>query len=229
MTGIVVLGTLSLFTLLVTVLEPSNFAELSVDLLKGRLSVKKATPENVEETLKAVADQNVIERNDGGQSVETLRALVASVEHKDTSARTDADYLALATDAWRAKNNDDAMRYVYVGLDRPASDTRITAALYSRLGSIEVDLGLNVQAERHYLRAIDIDPRFEWAHNNLGVLQFNLERSDEAEASYREAIRLNPEYIDAHNNLGLLLKKLGKNKEAEEMFARAKELKQTQK
>ncbi len=148
---------------------------------------------------------------DGGQSAETLRPLVASVEHKDSSIRTDADYLALATDAWRANNTDDAMRYAYAGLERPASDKRITAALYSSLGVIEVELGLNVQAEQHYRRAIGIDPRFALTHNNLGFLQFNLKGFDEAEASYREAIRLTPDDVEVFTNLGKLLKKTRKN------------------
>jgi len=219
--GIIVLGVVVVFLLFVTVVDPSLFDKFSMGLAKGELSFSKATPENVDETLKAVADQEAIERKDGGQSAETLRPLIASVVHKVSSARTDADFLALATDAWRANNTDDAMRFVYAGLERPASDTRITAALYSRLATIEDDLGLKVQAEQHYRRAIAIDSRFVVAHNNLGNHLRIMKHFDEAETSLREAIRLDLNFPPAHYNLGILLTDMKRFDEAEASYREA--------
>jgi len=214
------LGILSALSLVLMTLDLSRIVEISLSVSKGELSVK-ASPENVDETLKAVADQEAIGQKDGGQSAETLRPLVASVEHKDNSARTDADYLTLATDAWRAKKFDDAMRYVYVGLERPASDTRITAALYSRLGTVEHDLGLYEKAIKHCQDSIDIDPNFAPAFSNLGNPLTIMERFEEAETAYREAIRLDPDLTMAHNNLGFLQFNSGQFEEAETSYREA--------
>ena len=60
-------------------------------------------------------------------------------------------------------------------------------------------------AERHYSRAIAIDPEEGDAHNNLGVLLENKEDYDGAEQHFRRAIAIDPEEGDAHYNLGVLL------------------------
>lgn len=197
------LGVLSVFALLVTVVDLGRFANISVDVGKGKIT---ASQETVELTLQANTDQEKIERKDSGEAAPSLTPLAIEAQHKGSAERTDADYLSLATDAWRAKKFDDALKFAYAGLDRPASDPRITAALYSRLGAIERALGQSERAERHYHRAIEIDPNFSSAHNNLGAILYITGKPVEAEAAYREAIRLDPENVTAQNNLELLLK-----------------------
>lgn len=177
---IITFAVLFALSIIVTVFNPS---ELSLNMLKGELSMKTATPEQVAETLKTDAEMEKIERKDGEGADNKPSPLAEEAKHKSALERTDADYLTLATDAWRVENFDDALRFAYAELERPASDKRITAGLYSRLGAIERNLRLTEHAERHYRRALDISPDFSGAHNNLGILLKATERPAEAEAA----------------------------------------------
>jgi len=217
---ILVVATLCLVSLLATVLDISRLTEAKVNLAKGELLIK-ASPESVDLALKADAEQNAISQNHKDQPAATLIPLIETARHKDASIRTDADYLSLATEAWRAKNTENAMRYVYAGLERPISDNRITAALYSRLGTIETDIGLVELAEKHCRDAIRIDPGYDGAYSNLGNVLFKLTRFDEAEQAYRDAIRIDPNNTAPHNNLGILHSKLKRFDEAEQAFRHA--------
>lgn len=207
--AVIVLGVLVLFCLLLTVFDASLIKKLSINVKDGKISVIIAPPEDVKLALKANAEQDKMDGKDGGEAAPSLTPLVEDAKHKESAERTDADYLTLATDAWRAENTDDALRFAYAGLERPPSDKRITAALYSRLGTIEDDLKHPEQAERHCRRAIEIDSGFTGAHNNLGLL-LSPDRPEEAEAAYREALRLDPNFADAQHNLDLLLTKMKK-------------------
>ena len=61
-------------------------------------------------------------------------------------------------------------------------------------------------AERHYRRAIEIDPKHADAHCNLGLLLKNKRQDyDGAEKHYRKALEIDPKHDGAHNNLGVLL------------------------
>lgn len=215
--AVVVLGVLVLFCLLLAVFDASLIKKLSINVKDGEISVIIAPPEQVDETLKASAEQDKLDGKDDGEAAPSLTPLVEEAKHKESAERTDADYLTLATNAWRAENTDDALRFAYAGLERPPSDKRITAALYSRLGTIEDDLKLPEQAERHCRRAIEIDSGFTGAHNNLGLL-LSPDRPEEAEVAYREAIRLDPEIAVTHYNLGILLAKGDRLEEAEAAY-----------
>jgi len=217
-TPIITFAVLFALSLVVTVFDPSRLSELSLNFLKGELVLKTATQEQVDETLKADAEMERDERKDGEGTDKQPSPLAEEAKHKSFSQRTDADYLTLATDAWRAKNYADALRFAYAGLERPASDKRITATLNSRLGTIESALGLTEQAEQHYRHALEIDPGFAGGYNNLGIFLEQTKKVKEAEAVYRDAIRLDPGLAMAHSNLGLLLSATDRLKEAEAAY-----------
>lgn len=81
------------------------------------------------------------------------------------------------------------------------------AAAYEKLGDL-------AHAEKAYVKATEVNPKFVYAHNNLGLLYEQTNRPDKAEAIYREAMAQVPEYNYARLNLGSLLQGQGRLEEA---------------
>ena len=73
------------------------------------------------------------------------------------------------------------------------------------------------------MKAVELDPRMEQAHNELGLLHLGDRRFAQAETALKKAVELNPQYAEAHNNLGVLYGNQGRNQEAERHFQRAVE------
>ena len=69
--------------------------------------------------------------------------------------------------------------------------------------------------------ALQIQPRFEAAHNNLGLALVQKGSLDEAITHYQSALQSDPDYADAHNNLGTALVQKGRMAEALTHFQRA--------
>jgi tetratricopeptide (TPR) repeat protein len=65
-----------------------------------------------------------------------------------------------------------------------------------------------------YKKAIELNPKFAWAHNNLGNALLDKGQVDEAVACLKKAIELNPKYAVAHYDLGVALRKQRKLEEA---------------
>ncbi len=86
------------------------------------------------------------------------------------------------------------------------------------------NLGRNEEAEKHYKRALEIDPDDAEAHYNYAILLQNLGRKKEAEKHYKRALEIDPEYAAAHYNYAILLEELGRKKEAEKHYKRALEI-----
>lgn len=85
------------------------------------------------------------------------------------------------------------------------------AAEYLQKG--ELDL-----AQRHLLRALEINPKSAEAHNIMGALMERDGDPKQAEDHYRKAIALKDDYPQAHFNYGVLLYKQGRYAEAEKQF-----------
>ena len=81
-----------------------------------------------------------------------------------------------------------------------------------------------VNAKVHYLRALELNPRYFDALNNLGVLLAGKGDWQEAERIYHWLLEERPDSDILHYNLGLLLAKQGRDREAVEAFGRAVEL-----
>jgi tetratricopeptide (TPR) repeat protein len=80
-----------------------------------------------------------------------------------------------------------------------------------------ISLGVNLSsrhryadAERAFLRAIELDPSLPMPHNNLGWIRERLGKEHEAVACYWNALELNPELVRAKVNLSTLLVRLGR-------------------
>lgn len=75
---------------------------------------------------------------------------------------------------------------------------------YSMLGVVLRGLGREEEARESYLKALEINPRFDEAYYNLGVLMSEVDRG-EAEALFTKALECAPDYSQAHRELGWLL------------------------
>ena len=77
------------------------------------------------------------------------------------------------------------------------------------LGRLLHEDGAPAAAEKHYRRALEIDPENETAAFNLGVALDDLGRLREAITAYRRALDLDPNNTDAHYNLAGIYERRG--------------------
>ena len=69
-------------------------------------------------------------------------------------------------------------------------------------------------AEKHYRRAIEVDPRYALAYFDLGNVLDETGRVAEAIQTYSTALQLAPTYADAHYNLALAYEKIKEPRKA---------------
>jgi len=89
------------------------------------------------------------------------------------------------------------------------------------LGLFEEESGDPHSAQRHYERAMQLDPCHARAHVNLGLLHKQANALGQAEEYYRRAIAADPALAEAHLNLGTLFHQTGRPNEAEQSFRQA--------
>jgi len=155
---------------------------------------------------------------DEKKRVETLED---NAEKRPDNKRSAADYLVLATRAWRNRRFHDAVDLAYKGLSLNPDDKRLRATLLLRLATAYKGIDLSDLRENLFRQSIEVDRKFAWPHYNLGIFHWEAGRIDEAERAYRRAIELEPDYAKARNNLGILLKETGRPAEAEEQYRKA--------
>jgi tetratricopeptide (TPR) repeat protein len=73
------------------------------------------------------------------------------------------------------------------------------------LGNLYLDTGQSDVAEKHYLKAIEIDSRFYPAKVNLAMLYNNQGKKEAAEKLFRQIVEDHPELHEIKYSLGLLL------------------------
>ena len=161
------------------------------------------TPQQERDAIEASADNVTPDQE------QKAEALVSEAKTRDEEKRSAADFLVLATDAWRAEKFDSAIDLALRGLRLEPSNARLRASLTDRLGSGYFGLGARSVTEKLHRRAVSEDPDFSMAHNNLGTAMVVQLRFDEAMDAYRTAIRLDPSNAIAHFNLGVSLREVG--------------------
>src|SRR4051794_3094191 len=118
---------------------------------------------------------------------------------------------------------------------RQPSKSVIEAALTQRLNANRPEGGANLgnfyaqrgriaDAEKEYLAALRIDPRFAAAAVNLADLYRTQQRGGEAEAILRQSVSIAPQDASARHALGLVLVRLKRLDAAIDSLKRAAEL-----
>jgi len=69
-------------------------------------------------------------------------------------------------------------------------------------------------AEQHFIKAIELNPKYAEAYANLGALYAKFKEYDKAIKLYQECIKIKPTYAGAYTNLGNALNKTGRHEEA---------------
>ena len=89
-----------------------------------------------------------------------------------------------------------------------------SANAYSSMGSAYVELERFQEAERHFLQALEINPRLASAWNGLGVTHDQARRPEEAIRAWKRAVELDRRQYEALCSLGIILTELERPAEA---------------
>ena len=89
------------------------------------------------------------------------------------------------------------------------------------LGFLAYNIEKYDSAKKYLLKAIEIYPKFEDAHNNIGNVYIKLGKIQKSIFHYNQALQINPNNHHAYNNLGLSLKRLGKFVDAIKNYKKA--------
>ncbi len=149
-------------------------------------------------------------------AIEAMKIYLAGAENRPPEIRSAEDYLALATDKWRAKNYGAALEDVYAGLALKPKDIRIEATLINIKGLIFIDLGLDQHAKECFLAATKIDSSYSMPFNNIGNFYLRQGNQREAEKFLQKAVNMDRENLLPYFNLELLY-------EGQEKFESAKQ------
>jgi Flp pilus assembly protein TadD len=119
-------------------------------------------------------------------------------------------YKGLAMYLINNKRPQEAIPYFEKAIALAEDDHR----LHNSLGVAYDVLGKRQDAEKEYLRALQLNPAHAPAHNNLGLLYLRQSKYDDAIKHLREAVSLRPDLAGAHFYLAEVLKQKGFGKEA---------------
>ena len=191
--------------LIVAAFNPYDILEIAFSG-KGGLKIKRnqPSPEERKEILKIAQDEPV------KVDEKEKEKLVEAAKNRPDERRSAEDYIVLATEFWRAKKYDDALKLAFVGSNLNPENKRIKATLINRIGSIYGDLKVISLEETYYKKAMELDAQFSTPCNNLGVNYFGQKKFAEAEIEYKKAIELDPENADTVKNLETLQKLIKK-------------------
>ena len=142
-----------------------------------------------------------------------------AAEKRLDGERSPEDFLILATQAWRGRNFEKALQYVFDGLRLEPGDKRIKAALLHRMGTILQTMHPEETAIKSYNEAIKLNPQFSWPHNSLGLTYRYQKNYEAADKEFEEAIRLYPENTRPRYNIGVSCMSQKRYADAEKVFA----------
>lgn len=214
---------ITIFTVgfLLTIIAAVNPYEILEIRASGKgVHIKRYQPaqEEREEAIKMAAD-NPIEI-----SAEEKEKLIKAAELRTDEVRSPEDYLVLATEAWRGKKYDNALKFAFTGLNLKPEDTRVKATLIYRIGTAYHDLKIPDLAIKYYKDALEGDPKFSWPHIGFGSVYLDQKKYSEAEKEYKKAIELDSKDAAPHNGLGVLCQDQKKYDEVAKEYKMAIEL-----
>ena len=119
---------------------------------------------------------------------------------------------------YHQKGNLEAAEKIYKEILK--FDSRHFQSL-GNLGYLAYNIKKYGRAKKYLLKALEIFPKFEDAHNNIGNVYRQLGEIEKSIFHYNQSIQINPNNHHAYNNLGLTLKELGKVDEAIKNYKKA--------
>jgi len=134
------------------------------------------------------------------------------------------EYIVDAEHAWGLKNYDNSIQKYQEALViyEKIGDSSILAETLLNYARLLQKLNRNEEAEEHYKKAIQINPKYSELYMNYANLLLKLDRLKEAEECYKRAIQINPpKYSELHLEYANLLLKLDRLNEAEEHYKQA--------
>jgi Tfp pilus assembly protein PilF len=99
-----------------------------------------------------------------------------------------------------------------------------SALAHLNLGATYIDQDRLVEAEREFIRTLELNPVERMAHNNLGIVYARSGLLEEAGAELARELELYPTYADGYFNLGTLKMQMGEEEEAIRLWERVLEL-----
>ncbi|MBA3351764.1 MAG: tetratricopeptide repeat protein, partial [Blastocatellia bacterium] len=165
-----------------------------------------------------------------GTKAETKR----SIELFDQAIDLDPNYAA----AWAGKGNAHCS-FSHMGDNSPAAEYKIAGPAieraleldshlpeaYATLGVIKTDFDWDfVEAEKHFLRAIELNPSSDYAYRWYGNRLVRYGRFDEAVAAMKTAINNNPTNVFHHRIYGWVLYMARRHDEAIKQLERVVEM-----
>ncbi|MCM2324664.1 MAG: tetratricopeptide repeat protein [Oligoflexia bacterium] len=132
-----------------------------------------------------------------------------------------AVYQRLASVLLRLKKEQGAAEVMERALNLRDLPTPARFELHKACGNCWTRLERHPDAERHYLRALEIDPNADEIRANLGALYLQSGRLPEAKRHFQDAIASNDRNARALTGLGSCLLNEGDKRGAHDAFARA--------
>lgn len=93
--------------------------------------------------------------------------------------------------------------------------------LHKACGNCWTRINNSIQAEKHYLRALEINPSADDVRANLGALFLHAGKVADAKRHFQDAIASNPKNDKAHTGLGTCFLHEGNKRAAHDSFAKA--------
>jgi len=99
--------------------------------------------------------------------------------------------------------NPQAALQLYLRIaETPAIAGHFLFPMHINAGIILYHMSRFDEAEKHFRRSLEVDPKSPIAHYNLASVLDETKRPEEAVEAYKAAIKLKPDFADAHYNLG---------------------------
>ncbi len=105
--------------------------------------------------------------------------------------------------------------------ERAAAVTRDNYFAEHGIAAVHLEAGRYAEAERHFLRAVQLEPRWLPPHRGLAEARYRQGDREGAVSALREALRFWPDEPEVHRELGALLLETGREAEARHHLARA--------
>ncbi|MBK9108777.1 MAG: caspase family protein [Saprospiraceae bacterium] len=168
-------------------------------------------------TLGGMYAQNIIINNRITGELEKAREFLELAESLDSVlARSDVIHLNNYSSYYLAAGKMDMARELIIKAMQLYSSANSMS--YNSLGNICLLSKQYLDAEKYYLKAIELDSTFVSNYYNLGIVYSESGRLIESEMQYKKSIDLDSNYINAYFNLGIIYKKARRFSEAKELF-----------